>query len=354
MAYDKNTLELNMERSAEGGQDTEASSGTVRSGHGTGGAVLLVLCLLFLAVGIFLMYSDMKRDVRHGVCRCEDERMMELPVEPDREKITLASEGIAAAAAAHPEIGQYMMLIPSSACVQSGYLPANIDIRDQAADLSMVRGAMPAALSWIDLLDLFSRHSGEKLYYATDVYLTGWGSRYAANAALEGMGSEIPEEKDVCYLLSDRFRGRLAEDGTLLQRILKTKRERLEIYVPENEGTYYRVDAASGKLYGSLYDSDVVGRENGFDVFFGGERPLTEIYTSAVNGQSLLVIGDREADSIVPRFVSSFEKIIVVHPAKCTETIDQLIKKYQPEKILYLYGANSFMRDRALLRLLGE
>ena len=213
---------------------------------------------------------------------------------------------------------------------------------------------MPAELSWIDLLSVFSQHSGEKLYYATDIYLTGWGSRYAANTALAGMGAEMTEGKDVCYLLSDSFRGKLAADGTLLQRILKTKKERLEIYVPESEAPYYRVDDASGKRFGSLYDSDAVKRENCFDVFFGGERSLTEIWTGAVNGEILFVIGDREADSIVPRFVSSYEKIILIHPSKCTSKIDKLIRKYQPTKILYLYGANSFMQDRALLHMIGK
>ena len=95
-------------------------------------------------------------------------------------------------------------------------------------------------------------------------------------------------------------------------------------------------------------------RENCFDVFFGGERPLTEIWTGAVNGEILFVIGDREADSIVPRFVSSYEKIILIHPSKCTSKIDKLIRKYQPTKILYLYGANSFMQDRALLHMIGK
>ena len=117
---------------------------------------------------------------------------------------------------------------------------------------------------------------------------------------------------------------------------------------------YYRVDDASGKRSGSLYDSAAVQRENSFDVFFGGERPLTEIWTGAVNGEILFVIGDREADSIVPRFVSSYEKIILIHPSKCTAKIGRLIEKYQPTKILYLYGANSFMQDRALLHMIGK
>jgi hypothetical protein len=218
----------------------------------------------------------------------------------------------------------------------------------------MIRGAMPSELNWIDLLEVFFLHAGEKLYYATDIYLTGWGCRYASNKAIEGMGSEVPQSRDLCYLLSDRFRGKLAADGTLLQRLLKSKRERIEIYVPETEEPYYRVDGESNISYGSLYDRNAVDTENQFDVFFGGERPLTIIHTGAVNEETLFVIGDREADCIVPRFVSSFENIVLIHPSKCSDRIEKLIGKYKPTKILYLYGANSFMRDRTLLHFLGK
>lgn len=355
MEFVDKTRGYHMDDSYEYNPAAESRPGTQSKKKRKSRAGLFVLVFLILmAVGLFVLYSDMKRDLRHGVYRCEDQRMMELPIEPDQEKISMAADSIRELAQAYPEIRQYMMLIPSAACVQSGYIPSGIRIRDQVSDLNGIRQSMPAELSWIDLLSVFSQHSGEKLYYATDIYLTGWGSRYAANTALAGMGAEMTEGKDVCYLLSDSFRGKLAADGTLLQRILKTKKERLEIYVPESEAPYYRVDDASGKRFGSLYDSDAVKRENCFDVFFGGERPLTEIWTGAVNGEILFVIGDREADSIVPRFVSSYEKIILIHPSKCTSKIDKLIRKYQPTKILYLYGANSFMQDRALLHMIGK
>lgn len=355
MAFDKKTPDNYMKYSSEEEAEYEVRpAGRPSRRRVSAGSVFVFVFLFLTAASLFLLYLDMKRDLRHGVYRCEDQRMMELPAVPDVEKIALASEGIGAVAKAHPDISQYMMLIPSAACVQSGYIPAEIRVRNQAQDLKMIRGAMPSELNWIDLLEVFSLHAGEKLYYATDIYLTGWGCRYASNKAIEGMGFEAPQSRDLCYLLSDRFRGKLAADGTLLQRLLKSKRERIEIYVPETEEPYYRVDGETNISYGSLYDRKAVDTENQFDVFFGGERPLTIIHTGAVNEETLFVIGDREADCIVPRFVSSFENIVLIHPSKCSDRIEKLIGKYKPTKILYLYGANSFMRDRTLLHFLGK
>lgn len=351
MAFDPDFEEL--QRDEPGRQETGGAQDRPRR-RGAGRALPVFLCLLLTAAGFFLMFYDGKRDVRHGVCRCGDGRMMELPCEPDMDKIDQTADGIGQLAQAHPEIAQYMMLIPSAACVQPDYLPAGLQIRDQKADLSMVRSKMPQALSWIDLYELFSVHAGEKLYYATDIYLTGWGSRYASGLALEKMGARAPEGKDTCYLLSDSYEGKLAADRDLVQRLTGNKKERLEIYIPEEEAAYYRVDGLTGRLSGSLYDSRALRGTQQYDVFFGGNRPLTEICTTAVNGQALLVIGDREADSVVPGFVSSFEKIILVHPDKSPATIEKLIGEYQPTGILYLYGANSFMRDRALLHALGK
>lgn len=321
---------------------------------GKGRVLVFLLCTLLAAAGIWLMYTDMQRDCRHGVIRCRDGRMMAEPAAPEQEIVEGISAGVRELDKVHPEITQYMMLVPTAAAVQSSYLPDGIRLRDQAADLSAVRQAMPQTLTWIDLVGLFRSHAGEKLYYATDVYLTGWGSRYASGAVLDAMEAQFPEGKEACYLLSASFLGSLAKDRTLLQRYVQKKTERLEIYVPEEELPYYREDKASGRWYGSLYDAEAAQSTEPYDVFFGGERPLTEIHTAAVNGETLLVIGDRTADSIVPRFVSSFENIILMHPSKCAKTVGDLVEKYKPTRILYLYGANTFLTDSSLLRALSR
>ena len=314
---------------------------------------MVLLCIALIAAGAALMYMDMSRDFRHGVYRCENGRMMEEPAEPDADKIQTAGDSIGLLLDRHPDVQQYMMLVPSAACIQSGYLPDGAHIRDQKADLGDIQKHLPSGLHWIDLAGVFSDHAGEKLYYASDTFLTGWGSRYAAKTAITEMGVKSPEGKDTCYLLSNPFEGRLAKDKMPAMEVFdKSSGERLEIYVPEKEASYYRVDAGTGGWSGSLYDSEAVKGSNPYNVFFGGERPLTEIHTTAVNGESLLVVGDRTADSIVPLFVSSFENIVLMHPSECAKKIDKLIEKYKVTKILYLYGANEYMTDRALLRTL--
>ena len=331
------------------GQEEERPSGR-RRGHLLG----ILLCLLLTGAGAGLLFRDMGRDYRHGVYRCEGGRMLEEPAVPDPVKTAETAAGIEVIAQQHPEIPQYMMLVPAAAYTQERFLPEGVRIRDQGADLTAIHSSMPASLHWIDLTELFSEHEGEKLFYATDPRLTGWGSRYAAKAALEGMEAEIPEGKDTCYLLSDSFQGTLAKDDLLTRQFLDKKTERVEIYVPEGEVPYYRVDAATGSWSGSMYDSSAVAGDDPMNVFFGGERPLTEIYTAAVNGEILLVVGDTIADSVVPRFVSSYEQIIFMHPARSAATVEKMIKKYHPTRILYLYGANVFMKDRALLHALGR
>lgn len=323
--------------------------------NSAGRAVIVVLCILLIGACAVLMFKDRKRDFRHGVYRCKDGRLMEEPAVPDQEIIDGVREGTELLAKAHPEIRQYMMLVPSAACIQSEYLPENAGkVRDQAQDLAQIQGVLQQNLEWVDLTGLFNDHKGEKLFYATAPYLTGWGSRYAAKAAVSAMGAEFPKSRETCYLLSDTYQGNLASDRTLMQKYGEHPGERIEIYVPEDEPAYYRIDEASGVWYGTLYDSSSLDSEDPFNVFFGGDRPLTEIYSAAINGETLLVIGDRTANSIVPLFVSSFEKIILVHPSESTRSLMSLAEKYQPTKILYLYGANTFMKDRSLLRIASQ
>lgn len=345
MAYEKNDAQQKQPASGVSKKEGKRTAGTA------GRALIVLLCIVLTAAGAGLMYKDAGRNYRHGIYRCEDGRMMEEPAEPDSDKMRIAADKIKGLAEKHPDVQQYMMLVPAAACIQGGYLPDGAEVRDQKADLIQVRSLMPSNLKWIDLVEVFSDHTGEKLYYASDIYLTGWGSRYAAKTAIEAMGAKIPEGRDKCYLLSDTFVGRLAKDRIPSPELFKkSSGERLEIYVPEGEASYYRVDGRNGDWSGSLYDSAAAKGKNSYDVFFGGERALTEIHTTAVNGETLLVVGDRTADSIVPLFVSSFENIVLLHPSRCASTIDNLIKKYGVTKVLYLYGANEFMTDRALLR----
>lgn len=348
------TMEYDELRPASGMEETGAEFEDKPERRGHGGLLCLLVSLLLIGAGAALFYRDMGRDLRHGFYRCSSGRMLEIPAAPDADQIQETAYGIEKIAQDHPQISQYMMLIPSAGYIQQRFLPEGMAIRDQAADLASVRDDMPADLTWIDLADLFSGHEGEKLYYATDPHLTGWGSRYAARAAMKAMEADMPEGRDACYLLSNTFEGKLAEDDTLLHRFWEPQAERVEIYVPENEAPYYRVDAATGKWSASLYDASKAEGTEPLKTFFGGERPLTEIYTAAVNGKTLLVVGDSMADTIVPAFVSSFEKVIFVHPSLCGTKMEKLIKKYEPTEILYVYGANSFMTDRALLHTLGR
>ena len=85
--------------------------------RGSRASLFVLVFLILMAAGIIVLHSDMKRELRHGIYRCEDQRMMELPVEPDQEKISMAAGSIRELAQTHPEIRQYMMLIPSAACV---------------------------------------------------------------------------------------------------------------------------------------------------------------------------------------------------------------------------------------------
>ena len=336
------------------GAGGDEMSGPEQKSGGNGGRIpIVLLCAALIAAGIFLLYKDISRDFRHGIYRCENGRMLEAPAEPDPEKTDLVSSGVKDLAAKFPDVDQYMMLVPAAACIQPEDLPENAQIRDQKADLAQIRSKMPQSLQWIDLAETLSGHSGENLYYDSDIYLTGWGSRYAARAAMTAMEVKIPEGRDQCYLLSNTLIGRLAADRLPALHLLDRQGERLEIYVPENEAYYYCINGRSGKRSGSLYDSAAAAGTSPYDVFFEGGKALTQIHTTAINGETLLVVGDRTADSIVPLFVSSFEHIILMHPSKCSKTVAGLAREYEVTKILYLYDANDFMTDSALLRALN-
>ena len=95
MEFVDKTRGYHMDDSYEYNPAAESRPGTQSKKKRRSRAGLFVLVFLILmAVGLFVLYSDMKRDLRHGVYRCEDQRMMELPIEPDQEKISVAADSI--------------------------------------------------------------------------------------------------------------------------------------------------------------------------------------------------------------------------------------------------------------------
>ena len=129
--------------------------------NSAGRAVIVVLCILLIVACAVLMFKDQKRDFRHGVYRCKDGRLMEEPAVPDQEIIDGVREGTELLAKAHPEIRQYMMLVPSAACIQSEYLPENAGkVRDQRR-ISRRSERSAAEPGMVDLISLFNDHKEE-------------------------------------------------------------------------------------------------------------------------------------------------------------------------------------------------
>ena len=115
---------------------------TSRSG---GGTFIVLLCIILIAAGAALLYMDLTRDYRHGVYRCENGRMMEEPAEPDLNKTQNAAHFMQLLSDRHPGVQQYMMLVPTAACIQSGYLPKDVSVRDQKSDLAEIQRNMPSS-----------------------------------------------------------------------------------------------------------------------------------------------------------------------------------------------------------------
>ena len=122
--------------------DAEKSkpAGGTRAGSGL---PICLLCILMIASGMGLMYKDISRTFRHGIYRCEYGGMLEEPREPDDEKITMAADSMEALSQTYPNLQQYVMLVPTAACILPDYLPESAEIRDQKADLANIQSRLP-------------------------------------------------------------------------------------------------------------------------------------------------------------------------------------------------------------------
>ena len=96
----------------------------------------------------------------------------------------------------------------------------------------------------------------------------------------------------------------------------------------------------------------IVGTNDKYGVFLGGNKPIIKIQTTAKYNNRLLLIKDSYANSIVQFLTPYFEEIVMVDPRYYYGDIEELIKEEKFSEILFLYNANTFFQDNSLYGVL--
>lgn len=265
---------------------------------------------------------------------------------PNKKALNNTVQAINKFTSSHENIS--MMIIPSSGTINPALLPYGAPMRDGIQDIH----DFTKQLSKIQIIDSASglkKYKNDYLYYKTDHHWTTYGAYREFLSVANKLGIKKPITKYKKYLVTDSFEGTLAsESGD------HTHSDEIHVYEPETKVKYYVNYVIENKKTTSLYETKQLKTKDQYTLFEGGNHPVVEINTTNNNHKNLLIFKDSYANSFVPFLYPYYQKIIMVDPRYYNDDINKLIENYDINQYLFLYSANTMMKDTSLSDLLNS
>ena len=291
----------------------------------------------------FLKLTGQKES--NGVYLCSGDYLMEPPADPPQDSRNV--EAINAFAARHTDLRLNMAVIPNAACILADKLPKNAPVRDQSADLTALAGSLQG-ISFLDVSAALSAHTDEQLYYRTDHHWTSLGARYAFEAMAAQLGILQPIQNYDTYTISTTFEGTLASRSGS-----HAAYDTVELYVPQTDVEYYVSYGDAAETSATIYDRSALDQKDKYTVFFGGNYPRVDVYTTAETGKTLLLFKDSYANCLMQFLYPYYDHIILIDPRYYYDNVESVISREQVTDVLFLYNANTYFEDTSLADVLN-
>lgn len=282
----------------------------------------------------------------NGVYLADNGYLMEMPDTPNAEGVTRNLAAINSFAAQHNDLHIFMSVVPNAFYVMADKLPKNAPVRDQKADLEMIRNGLEN-VTFLDVTDALQQHKDEPIYYRTDHHWTSLGAYYAFCSMAERLGIPSAVQNYTIYTVSTTFEGTLSSKSGS-----HSSRDTIEIYAPQTSVQYAVTYTDTQNTVCSLYSRECLDAKDQYTVFFGGNHPRIDIATTADTGKNLLLFKDSYANCFVQFLTPYYDNIIMIDPRYYYDSVDSLISRKGITDVLFLYNANTYLADTSLADVL--
>ena len=230
-----------------------------------------------------------------------------------------------------------LLLAPLSSRLYLDALPAGYTPADQAALTDAVIAACGDKITVLDCFDaLAAQPDAEALFYRTDHHWTADGARcaYEQVCAAWGLAPAAPS-------------GRLYAPGFFGSAYARAPQP----LVSADTLTFDRFDsvvyAIDGAEMDGLWDADALGARDKYAALLYG-NPARATLTSESGSGTLLVLKDSYANALLPAVATHFARTEVVDLRYFSGDLAEIAKETEAERILCVYGMNTFLTDRSL------
>lgn len=297
---------------------------------------------VWASLSFFVKHSLFGQREMDGVYIGDDGYLIMKPSAYDQDALNTKLNAVNAVAGKYEAVRQYMAVIPNAVTVLRDKMPPYAPVSEQPGQLDQIASSLKG-VTFCDVTDAFEQHRNEELFYHTDHHWTTYGA-YLAFCEIAPLLEIDPESfRYRVHRISERFEGTLASKSGSHQ-----YKDVMEIYVPKTETPLSVVYSDKDDMRGTLYEREYLDTKDQYAVFLGGNHPTVDIRTTAQTGRTLLLVKDSYANCFVPFLTPYFDRIVVVDPRYCYDTVDMMIKENDVTDLLYLYNADTFMSDTSL------
>ena len=283
-----------------------------------------------------------------GVYLCADDYLMQVPSAPNEEQLERNLKAITTFTSTHPTLNTVMTIAPNAVTIHADKLPANAPVRDQKADLAIIKSNV-SGVNFVDVTEMLLAHKDEQLFYRTDHHWTSLGAYYAFEEIAPHLGIQAPAWSSYqIYTVSNTFEGTLSSKSGS-----HGAQDKVEVYAPATAIEYYVTYSGDQSGICSMYDRSALDKKDHYTVFFGGNYGRVDITTTADTGRCLLVFKDSYANCFMQFLYPYFDHITMIDPRYYYDNVENVIKSEAITDVLYLYNLDTFLGDSSLADVLS-
>ena len=228
-----------------------------------------------------------------------------------------------------------VMLVPTADNILTDKLPAHAAYFDEAAFLERVKEKIGKA-NYIDVYSVLEEHAQEDIYYRTDHHWTSLGAYYGYYAWVKSTG-RLPYyyAPDKMQIVTEEFLGTLHSKVRLPRRA-----DAIRIF-PETNKKEISVTYDFQKTTHSYYEESYLDTKNKYGYFLDDNHGFVEITTGYARSNTLFVIKDSYANSLIPLLAPHYKTIYVVDLRYFNSRLFSFMEQYLPQESTAAAGNNA-------------
>lgn len=240
-----------------------------------------------------------------------------------------------------------MMLVPSTGYILEDQL---LFPHKQYPDEDVFAAVKDAGIGdFIDLTVSFTSEAERPIYYKTDHHWTTYGAYLAYTQYIQQQGMQplspatFGIEEYPGFFGTTYAKAALWGMGGDVIELWKNPQQHVQVSIYDSE---------QANVYDDFYFYDQLNGSDKYSVFFDENHGKVIVENDSVESGTLLVLKDSFANALVPFLSNHYHRIVMVDMRYYGfSAVSDVVKEYDIQKMLVVYGVDTFVTDKNLLKL---